>query len=197
MDEPTPRRIITVHTEHDVGRVETQAFIQRIYADRFGAAVAAFAPVLLALRDAGSGELLAAAGYRRAREGPLFLERYLDSPVDQLLATDGAVARASIFEVGHLAAALAGEGRRLILPMGSHLAQQGAQWVVSTLTQELRHLFVRLGVTPLALGRADPAALGDGASQWGSYYEHHPVVLAGQVQQALRRLSARQQELPS
>lgn len=191
-DDPAPtRRVLTAHTENDAGRAETQSFIQRIYAERFGAQVTAFAPVLLALRDADSGELLAAAGYRHASDGPLFLERYLDAPVEQLLAPHGAASRHGVFEVGHLAASRSGEGRRLIFMMGAHLAQQGAQWVVSTLTQELRHLFVRLGVTPLALGRADPAALGDDASHWGRYYEHRPVVLAGQLQQALRLLSRR------
>jgi hypothetical protein len=75
--------------------------------------------------------------------------------------------------------------------LGPHLAAQGFQWVVSTLTEELRHLFVRLGVAPLALGVADPAALGDGAAGWGRYYNHRPVVLAGQLELALQRLARR------
>ena len=90
-----------------------------------------------------------------------------------------------------LAAARAGEGRRLILQLGPHLAAQGFQWVVSTLTEELRQLFVRLGVVPYALGRADAAALGEAARDWGSYYEHRPVVLAGQLPLALRQLRQR------
>jgi hypothetical protein len=102
--------------------------------------------------------------------------------------------RARIAEVGHLAAQRAGEGRRLIFLLGEHLAGEGRQWVVSTLTEELRHLFVRLGITPLALGRADPAALGDTGGLWGSYYDHHPVVLAGQVDQALRLLARRRRQ---
>jgi Thermostable hemolysin len=64
--------------------------------------------------------------------------------------------------------------------------------VVSTLTEELRHLFVRIGVTPLALGLADPARLGDDAADWGRYYEHRPVVLAGHLPLALRILARRQ-----
>jgi hypothetical protein len=92
-------------------------------------------------------------------------------------------------EVGHLAAQKAGEGRRLILLLGPHLAERGLQWVVSTLTEELRRLFVRLGVIPLALGVADPALLGEDAAHWGSYYAHHPVVLAGQIGPALAALS--------
>ena len=63
--------------------------------------------------------------------------------------------------------------------------------MVSTLTEELRRLFLRIGVTPLTLGAADPAALGDEAVHWGSYYEHRPLVLAGHLPQALRRLSGR------
>jgi hypothetical protein len=31
------------------------------------------------------------------------------------------------------------------------------------------------------LGRADPAMLGDGAADWGSYYEHAPLVMAGEI----------------
>ena len=76
--------------------------------------------------------------------------------------------------------------------MRPHLATLGFQGVVSTLTEELRHLFVRIGVTPLALGAADPARLGDEAADWGDYYAHHPVVLAGHLPLALRILARRQ-----
>jgi len=55
----------------------------------------------------------------------------------------------------------------------------------------LRNLLVRMGVTPLALGVADPAMLGEQASQWGSYYEHKPLVLAGRLDAATQRLSRR------
>jgi hypothetical protein len=190
---PVPR--LTVHTVDDPRRGEVEAFIGRVYARRFGARVTGFAPTLVCLRDPLSQQIVAAAGYRRAHQGTLFLQRYLDAPIGQLLATHqsgAAVAPEGIFEVGHLAAERPGEGRRLIFLLAHHLAVEGALWVVSTLTEELRHLFVRLGVTPLALGRADAQALGDAASEWGSYYEHHPVVLAGQVQQALRLLERRQ-----
>jgi hypothetical protein len=63
--------------------------------------------------------------------------------------------------------------------------------VVGTLTEELRHLFVRLGIAPLALGVADPALLGAEAVHWGTYYDHRPLVLAGQLDVALQALSRR------
>lgn len=168
------------------GRAEVERFISGIYREHYAADVRGFAPLLVARRD-GAGTLVAAAGYRPASGGPLFLERYLERPVHDSLATG----RHRIVEVGHLAAARAGEGRKLILQLGPHLASCGFQWVVSTLTEELRHLFLRLGIAPQALGVADPALLGDDAARWGSYYDHHPVVLAGPIGPALQALARR------
>jgi len=173
-------------------RAAVQAFVRGIYAQRYGADVPHFAPWLVALHD-HDGEIVAAAGYRAAGAEPLFLERYLAAPVDALLGAEmpQPLARERIVEVGHLAASRAGEGRRLIALLGPHLAAQGFQWVVSTLTEELRHLFVRLGIAPLALGVADPEVLGAEAVHWGSYYDHRPLVLAGQLDVALQALARR------
>lgn len=186
----TPR--LRVHGPDDEGRAAVERFIHGVFRQRYGADVQQFAPQLVSLRDA-DGELVAAAGYRHADGAPLFLERYLGAPVETLLAGPGGQRpqRAHIAEVGHLAAARAGEGRRLVLLLGPHLAAQGTRWVVSTLTEELRHLFLRLGIAPLSLGAADPALLGADAARWGSYYEHHPVVLAGQLELALKVLARR------
>ncbi len=190
MTDSADQPIIHTHPVGSAQRAEVEAFIRAVYSTRFGAQVQAFAPMLVSLRDA-NGQLLAAAGYRVASEEPLFLERYLPQPVQHRLASGSASMpqRSQIVEVGHLATQKAGEGRRLILLLGPHLAERGYQWVVSTLTEELRRLFVRLGVIPLALGVADPALLGNDASHWGSYYDHHPVVLAGQIGPALAALS--------
>lgn len=190
---PTPPPTLHLHDADDDRRAEVEQFIRSVYAERFDARLHRFAPQLVSLRDA-DGRILAAAGYRFAHGEPLFLERYLDAPIESALARQAGAApfREHIVEVGHLAAARAGEGRRLILELGPHLAARGGQWVVSTLTEELRHLFVRIGVTPLALGMADPERLGDAAADWGRYYEHRPVVLAGHLPAALRILARRQ-----
>lgn len=178
-----------LHGQDSPQREQVERFIHTVYAHRHGARVRQFMPWLVSLSDADG--IVAAAGYRLGHEA-LFLERYLDHPVEQLLARAGTpVSRHTLAEVGHLAAARAGLGRQLIVQMGPHLAGLGVEWVVSTLTQELRHLFSRMGVTPLALGVADPARLGADAADWGRYYDHHPMVLAGHLPQALRRLLRR------
>lgn len=183
---------LRVHGPGAPGRGDVEAFIRAVYRQHYGAEVQRFAPVLVSLHDE-HGERVAAAGYRAADLGPLFLERYLGAAVEYLLPAEAGRAprRAGIVEVGHLAAGRSGEGRRLIRLLAPHLADEGFQWVVSTLTQELRNVFVRMGVAPLALGEADPAVLGDEAAQWGSYYDHRPLVLAGRLEAALPALARR------
>jgi hypothetical protein len=167
---------LQLHRSDSPRRPEIEAFISAVYRERYGAELRHFAPLLVSLHDE-HGDCVAAAGYRAADGGPLFLERYLPGPVESLLpaAPGRGPRRERIVEVGHLTAVRAGEGRRLILLLGPHLAGQGFEWVVSTLTQELRNLFVRMGVAPLALGVADPAVLGEQAAQWGRYYDHRPL----------------------
>ena len=182
--------LMSVHRDHPE-RAAVERFIRTVYAGCYGADVRQFAPHLVALHDA-DGEVVAAAGYRPARLGPLFLERYLPATVETLLGDAGQRAeRARIVEVGHLASGRAGAGRRLVGLLGPHLAQEGFQWVVSTLTEDLRQLFLRMGIAPTALGVADPAVLGADAAAWGSYYDHRPLVLAGQINLALLRLARR------
>ena len=183
---PPASPTLSVVLPTDAARREVEQLVAAIYRERFGAELQQFAPLLVARRDE-SGALVAAAGFRPADGGDLFLERYLDRPVHQTLA----VPRARIVEVGHLAAARAGEGRKLVLQLAPLLAGRGFHWVVGTLTEELRHLFLRLGIAPQALGVADPALLGDEASRWGRYYDHRPLVLAGAIEPAMQALARR------
>lgn len=185
-------RGLSLHPRGAAGRAAVEAFIRAVFRERFGADVRHFAPWLVSLTGP-DGELVAAAGYRAGSDEPLFLERYLARPVDVCLTDTGAapVPRRRLVEVGHLAASRSGAGRALIALLGPHLASAGFQWVVGTLTQELRHLFLRLGIAPVALGVADPALLGDEAAAWGSYYDHRPVVLAGNLELALQALARR------
>ena len=169
-------------------REMVEGFIRDVYARRYDACVTSFATVLVALMS--EGRILAAAGYRPALQ-PLFLERYLDAPVEARLRalTPEAPARARIVEVGHLAATRPGAGRMLMPLLGVHLAGRGFEWVVSTATTELRTLFGRMGLEPLVLGTADPRVLGADAAQWGTYYDHHPQVVAGSIVVGMSRIA--------
>jgi len=190
---PHVRRIraharLSLHPQDGAQRPRVEAFIRSIYLEHYGARIRELAPTLVALQS--GDEIVAAAGYRAAT-GPLFLERYLAAPIERCVQTlsSAAPARATIVEVGHLASSRNGAGRLLMPFLGAHLAEEGYEWVVSTATEELHQLFRRLGLAPLVLGTADPSVLGSDASDWGSYYDHRPQVLAGSIRAGMAKLT--------
>lgn len=166
-------------------RAAAEGFIADIFRRHYGAAVSSFAPNLMLLEDAG--RIAAAAGWRCAGEERLFLETYLDEPIEAAVArlAGQPVKREAIVEVGNLAADRAGGSVDVILNLARHLDRLGYEWVAFTATSELIGIFRRLGLPPLALASADPARLGADAADWGSYYDSRPVVVAGRIALAL------------
>ena len=169
------------------GRAGAERFIAATFRARYGATVCSFAPNLVALEH--HGEIYAAAGWRCAADEALFLEAYLDDPVEGLLArmAGHAVARHGIVEVGHLSSVRRGGSVDVIAGLSRHLARLGFEWVVFTATAELISIFSRLSLPLLALAPADPSRLGDAACDWGTYYDSRPVVVAGPIRLALPR----------
>jgi hypothetical protein len=168
------------------GRAEAEEYVAQVFRDRYAAQVRQFAPnLLLVERD---GDVSAAVGWRCAADERLFLESYLDLPVERLItrAAGHAVPRESVVEVGHLAAQRRGGSVDAILGLARHLDALGFEWVVFTATSELIRIFSRLSLPLFALAPADPARLGASARDWGSYYDTAPVVVAGRIRFALQ-----------
>jgi len=187
---PTPT-VSAVHVPlESPRRQEAEDFIKRIFSDRYNAKVTAFTPNLMVLEQRGA--IVAAAGWRNAQEAPLFLERYLDEPIEHAMAhlAPHPIERHRIVEVGHLAAQRPGSSLFLFRALASYLHAEGFEWVASTATQELVGLFAKLGLPPLALARAHPERLNGQADHWGSYYDTQPIVAVGKIKAALQRMSA-------
>lgn len=178
------------HRPGDPGREEVERFVSSRFERRYGARVPSWAPVLASLAD---GELtVAAAGWRDADDG-LYLERYLDEPVERCIGRIAGIeppARGGVVEIGHLAAARVGDGRRLFLRLAALLAQRGYRWVVSTATPGVRTGFSRIGVRMIELGPARAERAGPDAAAWGRYYDEGPVVVAGELLANLRSVRA-------
>ncbi|WP_395336664.1 thermostable hemolysin [Novosphingobium sp. BL-8H] len=137
-----------------------------------------------------AGVVKAALGYRRAGEMPLFLERYLEAPIEQVLSDVLAqdVRRDSVLEIGNLAA---DDAMSLISLWGAVANDLGGQCevAVATLTAGLRSMFVRIGVplhflAPAKICRVDDPAI------WGRYYDCDPWVCAGIIEEGQRAISA-------
>jgi hypothetical protein len=170
----------------DDGRASLEAFIAGVFMQRHGAQVSHYAGSLLGLRGQ-DGRWCAGLGYTRATSGAMFVEHYLERPVEQVVAAalGERVERGAFAEVGNLAASADGLGRLLIALTTVHLFEQGVQHVVFTATRALSNAFARLGVPLVDLGPADPARVPGGEANWGDYYRHDPRILAGRVASGL------------
>ena len=146
-------------------------------------------PCLLGLHG-DNGEVQGAVGLRSAQRRPLFLERYLDEPIELAVARRSGrpVPREEIVEVGNLAAFGSASARLLIVALTDLLVAQGFRWVVFTGTPTLLNSFQRLALEPLALAPADPARMGEELADWGSYYASRPQLMAGEILPGHQRL---------
>ena len=175
-------RILELVAPDHPERASLEAFIAAEFARVYGATLQHFCHTLAGCRDS-AGRWVAALGNTLASEGPLFLEQYLDAPVETGISTctGRPVARTGIVEVGNLASTDAGAARALIVAMTHQLHCQGLVWVTFTATRALLNSFARLRLAPSVLADADPARLGQAQGAWGSYYATHPQVMFGNI----------------
>ena len=162
-------------------RKDTENFIRNCFADAYGADIHQFMPVLLCLKDEFSSTQ-AALGLRPALNDTLFLENYLDSPVEKILsvAAQKTVSRSEIIEVGNLAIAEKGNIRALIVAMIAFLSTTEFKWACFTIPPLLINSFARLGLHLIEIGSASIDRLPAGEqTSWGSYYQQKPRVMAG------------------
>jgi len=143
----------------------------------------------------GAGEPTAVLGYTRAGEQPLFLERYLDVPVETAVgeALGRDIVRDQIVELGNFAASNA---MAMIALWGEAANDLGgsAEVAVATLTAPLREMFRRIGLPIRVLAPAQVERAGAPAEDWGHYYSRDPMVCAGLIvegQAAISRFLAR------
>jgi hypothetical protein len=176
---------VELNGPEDGNRAQTERYVRLCFKRMYGADIRKFMPVLMSLRN-DDGRLLGTLGFKTAQEGPLFLEQYLDRPVEQVLASkiNRPVDRGGLVEVGNLAVSVSGGGRWLITALTAYLHSAGAKWVVFTVGPALRNSFARLGIELLDLGPAELDCLpSEERSCWGSYYDQKPRVMAGYVPQ--------------
>ena len=161
-------------------RAEIEAFVRAAFARKHDASVASFMPTLLSFRDA-SGELRGVIGLRRAEPQPLYLEQYLEQPVEAAIAaaTGKRVQRHEVVEVGNLAGANCRTAMRMVAELPSYLLARDYRWIVFTATSAVRGILQGFGAPLVELARADGGRVAGGEDRWGRYYESDPRVLAG------------------
>lgn len=173
---------ITAHpvSRHSASRAEVEAFIAAVFRQVYGAEITYFMPELIALRDQ-NGILMAAFGMRHAADEPLFLEQYIDEPIEALMSRQLGrhIARQDITCIGNLAVANPRNAGVLIAHVIQHSLDIGVQWAVATAHHSLQNGLIKGGrdVYPLAMAYPERLPEGEQAS-WGSYYRHAPQIVA-------------------
>ncbi len=174
------------------GRVVVERFISQCFFESFGSRVETFMPRLFSLHSA-NGEIQGAFGLRPANRR-LFLEQYLDLPIDEEIAlrTDNKVERGTVVEVGHFSGNFPGAVRAMIGLLTAQLHREGYQWVAFTGTTNLRNAFNRMGLYPMDIHAAEAECLSaEERAAWGRYYDHAPRVLVGNVNEGYQALTNR------
>lgn len=177
----TAQSLTTSISEPDASdREELEHFIRSNFKRVHNAEVHHFMPKLMSLRDF-NGKLLAVCGLRHANQSQLFLETYLDTPIDALLSQhhDVQVNREAILEVGNLAVAEPANIRSLLANISLYLHSTHSEWAVFTGISTLRNSLTKLNMTLHTLGEASINRIPEHErDSWGTYYNERPQVMA-------------------
>lgn len=161
-------------------RDEIERFIIDTLHHTYGADIKRFKPYLMSLRDQ-ENRLIAVCGLHSAATERLFLESFLDQPIESLLSvhTSSPVKRGDIVEIDNFSVKELGMSRHLVTAINDQLYFTAKQWAVLTATPALRDVFVDLGINPEILADTDINLLSSEDRQaWGSYFEQKPQILA-------------------
>ncbi|MFZ1873961.1 MAG: thermostable hemolysin [Chania sp.] len=177
-------------SQDNVHKALLQSYIQNEYGREFNATIPHFLPYLLGMYRA-DGVLVGACGLGRADLGPLYLERYLDAPIEEVIATHTgeAVSRSRLVEIGNFACSEAGNARIMFAAICQLLCDNQLDYVVFTGTKKLRNIFHRLHLNPVELAPALPERVGEEVNDWGKYYQQQPCVMMGELKQGRHVLS--------
>ncbi|NOY61616.1 MAG: thermostable hemolysin [Gammaproteobacteria bacterium] len=192
---PPGRRPIPIHfaavAANDAQRHTVEHFIHQQFARSYDADIRQFMPTLLAQRNT-CGQLSAVVGIRSAANEKLFLENYLDQPVEHVITqrTGRTVTRNKVVEIGNLAVAHAGGAHWLIMALSVFLYAAEYEWAVFTAVPRLLSTFRKLGLNPEPLAIADKSRITDADQQWGSYYANNPIAVSIHIRRGVAALQA-------
>ncbi|MEZ5814288.1 MAG: thermostable hemolysin [Alphaproteobacteria bacterium] len=180
---PLTPSVVSITSLFEPERERVANFIKAIYKRSYKADIEVNYPVLMSVRNA-DGDILAAVGFRHAKDESLFLEHYTQAPIETLLGC----LRHEIVEIGNLASAGQGASAFLFAALASYLNNKGILYAAITGTDFLHRYFERVGLKPRKLCNADISAVKHDTQNWGSYYDTQPRVLVGSVETGVKRL---------
>jgi len=159
----------------DVNRQKVELFIKKGFFKAYDADISVNAPWVLAIQN---GKFKAALGIRSAVE-PLFIEQYLDTPIENVISNISCnVSRGEIAEIGNLYS----NAKRFTLPLflvaAVSLFCNDYRYMVFSGTGHVLKLIKNIGVESTFIVNADENKLTPSNDDWGTYYESQPKVVS-------------------
>lgn len=163
-------------------RRSVELLIEKAYLREYGSDLLEHYPTLMSVHDTDQ-TVMAAVGFRPAGQHSLFLEQYLDRPIEEVISERAGepIERARIVEIGNLASGGGGASIFLFVALAAYLRQHSFEYAVVTATKSLRRSFNFLGFSPMELASASAQKLRNGGSSWGTYYTRQPKVVASAI----------------
>ena len=164
------------------GYTEACNYIHRRFARQYDAQINTFMPrIAIMHRD---GVIKAAAGLRRADQNTvLFIEHYLDEPIETILINHFGtpdIVRENTAEIGNLAATGPGAIPGLFAHYAAVLEALGIEYLTCNATPQVQAIIQHLGLPFEGLIRAERCRIPD-PEQWGRYYDTPSHVMAAPV----------------
>lgn len=172
-------------------RQDAEHFIYSRFDKYYGASINHFLPYILSAYN--GNKVTAALGFQPATYStPLFLEHYLDLPIESILSilAQADVERHSIVEIGNLASGRQRATQTLFLLLAELVHQSQFEWVVFTANTAVRGWLKKLNIETFSIQVADPSKLPNKGVNWGTYYDDKPVIVAANVRHTLMKLNA-------
>jgi hypothetical protein len=168
--------------DHDSeARASLEARIRSGFGTHFDACIEGFMPrfAYYQHRSGATGVI----GVRRASDEPLFLESYLNTSVESVIAeaTGTFAGRERIAEVGQFVVDDRDIVTSFFRDLVPFLVDNGYDWVCFTGTDRIRALLARVGFHGMPIARAEEGRLRNSADRWGRYYDFDPVVILGKL----------------
>lgn len=184
-----PTHTYGLYAPQDAGRADAELAVRQIFRKVYNADIDDFSSLLITAesQDCDEASIDAVIGLRHAGDEKLFLEHYLDRPIEQQLAQkhDLPLSRQGFIEIGNLVASRPGISRQLFIALAFALAEAGIEWVAFTATRQVSQLLHKLAMQPVVIGCAAEQAVVNGNSNWGSYYADSPSLCIGNVRGAI------------
>lgn len=173
---------------HNAQRSKAEAAVKKIFRSAHGADITSFLPCLLTAEI--NQRIAAVVGVRSAVNQPLFLEQYLNFPIETAIKNINGldISRTSLVEIGNLVSCKTGVSRQLFIVLAFALERVNIEWVSFTATSQVEQLLAKLSLMPVVIGQANEESLVNGTDNWGTYYVDSPNVCVGNVYNAVYEL---------